>query len=143
MGRTERTDAEAESSVAEVVWDTSVWIALLRGDDVGRDAALAGGGARVVVTPVVAAEVLAMERRKRPRAEPKAARFLDRARREPVTFGDAATAADVYARIRRDPSSKASLVDCLVYSTARRIGAEYVTLDRDLRGEPGVHYVRA
>lgn len=123
------------SSPAEVVLDTSAWLALVQGDVVADPK---HQDAHPVLAHLALAEILALEARGKIAGDTAALHaLLKGARREATIEEDARAAASIYAR-NRAAGGEASLVDCLLLALARRIGAPLVTTDHDLRGEKGV-----
>lgn len=123
------------SSPSEVVLDTSAWLALVKGE-VAIEPKLQE--AHSVLAHLALAEILALEARGKISGDLDALHdLLVGARREPMTEEDARAAAPIYAR-NRAAGGKASLVDCILLSMARRLGAPLLTTDNDLRAEKGV-----
>lgn len=123
------------STPADVVLDTSAWLALVRGEVTVESRFQ---DAHSVLTHLALAEILALEARGRITGDTKALHdLLAGARREAMTEADALAAAPIYAR-NRASGGKASLVDCLMLAIARRLGAPLLTTDADLRTEKGV-----
>jgi predicted nucleic acid-binding protein len=123
---------------AEAVLDTSVWKAVLDDEPAAAGLAAAQGEATAVVTPIVLAELTGLLKRGRLRRGSVVERVEEVARYEALTREDALEGGRIYARLRNAGNTKVGLGDCLIYATARRIGATLVTVDGDLRGEPGV-----
>ena len=121
--------------------DTSAWIALLTDEHAAARVGELVGDLRAVTTPIVLAELAAHHAMGRLRGADPIPEIEGRARVEAVTRDDALSAAATYARMRKDPRSRLGLADALIYATARRVGAVLVTLDSDLKGEPGVVFV--
>jgi predicted nucleic acid-binding protein len=123
------------TSPAEVVLDTSAWLAIVRGE-VAVESRLQE--AHSVLAHLALAEILALEARGKISGDMNALHdLLAGARREAMTEEDARAAAPIHAR-NRAAGGKASLVDCILLALARRIGAPLLTTDNDLRGEKGV-----
>lgn len=123
------------SAPADVVLDTSAWLALVRGE-VAVEARF--DEAHSVLTHLALAEILALEARGKIRGDTKALHdLLAGARREALTEADALAAAPIYAR-NRAAGGKASLVDCLMLAIARRLRAPLLTTGGGLRDEKGV-----
>lgn len=122
---------------SEVVLDTSAWLALFN-DEPGAADLEAYADARLVTTPIVLAEVGAHARLGRVRRADPVDDIERKSRLEQLTRDDAVLASETYARLRLAGRGKLSLADTLIHATALRIGAQLVTLDADLRGEPGV-----
>jgi len=117
--------------------DTSVLVAVARGDETVLPLA-AQRDARAFVTSALAiAELASLEGRGRLPAG-IAEDFVATLRVEPVLREDALAGGRLHGRLRSTRGSKASLVDALMLATARRIGARLVTLDGDLGDEADV-----
>ena len=130
---------------SEALYDTSVWVALFEGSEVSDvDRALGGLPPELdaVVSPVGLAEMASLEVRGRLKGSPIEA-MIATARVEEITPEDAIAAGKLHGRMRQEGHEKVSLVDCLAYATARRIGALFVTYDSDLAGQPGVKVLGA
>lgn len=127
---------------AEVVLDTSVWIVIFNDDPRASLLGAAQADRRAVVTPIVLAELVANFRRGRVRRADPVRDVEERARMEPLTREDALAGGELLARLRAKGRERVGLGDCLIYATARRIGADLITADSDLEGEPGVVLVK-
>lgn len=66
------------------------------------------------------------------------AHLLNHSRLEEPTVDDFVAAGMLQGRLRKAGRKKVSLVDCIAYQVARRLGAPYLTRDQDLAGLPGV-----
>lgn len=121
---------------SETILDSSMWIAIFNDERIIGDYAEAQQ--RLVTTPVVLAEVAAKWRLGKVRGSDPVADVEARSRLEPLTRDDALEAAETYVRLRSGKRRKVSLSDALIHATARRIGADLITFDANLRGEPGV-----
>jgi predicted nucleic acid-binding protein len=128
----------AASHKADCVLDTSAWVALFNDEPAAAALPAAQGEGRTVTTPIVLAELAALEALGRLRAASLVADVEKNARFEPLTREDAIDGARTYARLRKAGRSKIGLADALIYATARRVGATLITLDTDLSGEAGV-----
>lgn len=89
-------------------------------------------------TPIVTAEVLAHKRPGRAATNDPLAQMESGAPFEPLARGDAIAGVEEYARLRSAGHPNVSLADALIHATARRIGAVLLTLDGNLKDEPGV-----
>lgn len=123
---------------ADHVLDTSAWVALFNDEPAAAALPAALGEGRIVTTPIVLAEIAALEAIERLRGATLIGDVEEHARLEPLTREDAIEGARTYARLRKAGRSKIGLADTLIYATARRIGATLITLDTDLCREPGV-----
>ena len=128
----------APKAGAECILDTSVWVAVFNDEPAAASLPSAQGEARAATTPVVLAELAALGSLGRLRGNSLVDAVEQRARLEPLSREDAIEGARTYARLRKAGRTKIGLADALIHATARRIGASLVTLDSDLRGEPGV-----
>ena len=117
--------------------DTSVLVAVARGDETVRPLAAQGDAGAFVTSALAIAELASLEGRGRLPAG-IAEDFLATLRVEPVLREDALVGGRLHGRLRSTRGSKASLVDALMLTTARRIGARLVTLDGDLGDEADV-----
>jgi predicted nucleic acid-binding protein len=122
----------------DCVLDTSAWVALFNDEPAAAALPAAQGEGRTVTTPIVLAEVAALEALGRLRGASLVDDVERRARLEPLTREDAIEGARTYARLRKAGRTKVGLADALIYATARRVGATLITLDTDLEGEPDV-----
>lgn len=122
----------------EVVLDTSVWKAVLDDEPAADRLAAAQGDATAVLTPIVLAELAGLLKRGRLKRGALLDRVETAARYEPLTREDAIDGGKLYGRLRNAGHAKVGLGDCLIYATARRLGATLLTTEGDLRAEPGV-----
>ena len=100
--------------------------------------AMASEGHLEAVMPTLAlAELHSLHRRGRLGAD-ELRRLEAAGRPEPATLEDCVSGGRLHGHLRRDPGSKASLVDCIIYAVSRRLGAKLWTRDADLEGLPGV-----
>lgn len=129
---------ESDPSMVECVLDTSVWVAVLNDEPAAAALPAAQGRARTVTTPIVLAELAALEGLSRLRGPSVIEDVEKRARLEPLTREDAIEGARTYARLRKDGRTKVGLADALIHATAQRVGATLITLDADLKGESDV-----
>lgn len=124
----------------ETVVDTSVWAAILRGEFRSMPGLRRFDGSEAVAHVLTLAELESLEGRDRVPAG-STERVITAARIEPCLQRDVQTAGRLHAALRAQGRSKASLVDCILYAAAQRLGAPLVTLDGDLGSLPGVEGV--
>lgn len=120
--------------MTELLLDTSAWVDLLldRRPIPGRFR-----GHEVAACTLSAAELASLgERGRLPRD--LLGRLLAEARLEECALSDLVEGGLLHGKLRREGTSKVSLVDCITYSVARRLGISLLTSDRDLEGQPGV-----
>jgi predicted nucleic acid-binding protein len=129
-------------AAAEAVLDTSIWMAIFNDEPKAVHLRDAVGTRRVVTTPIVLAELVANAKRGRVRHAEALEAVESRARYEGLTRDDALAAGEQLARLRVKGRDRVGLGDCLIYASARRIGAVLVTADADLEGEPGVVLIK-
>lgn len=70
--------------------------------------------------------------------ETRMVEVIQGARREHALERDCLDGGRLHGQMRRRGHTKVSLVDCIVYATAQRLGAGLITLDSDLDGLSGV-----
>lgn len=118
----------------EILLDTSAWVAWLSGES--RAAGRLGKSTLVASTVILAeAASLVARRRLAPDTLPL---LLDSVRLEAPTPEDLVAAGQLHGTLWGQGNRKVSLIDCIMYETARRLGLPLVTHDRDLQGLPGV-----
>lgn len=121
--------------MADILVDTSGWVAAARGDAGFPPTAM--GRRRAIASALAAAEVASLAAQGR--LEPAALdRFLTEVALEPPTAEDLVAAGRRHGDLRRHGHGKVSLIDCIAYESALRLGIPFLTRDRDLQGEPGV-----
>lgn len=121
----------------EIFLDTSAWVAWLSGES--RAAPRTGHGALVGST-LLLAEATSLVVRQRLRQD-SVELLLASVRLVDPTPEDLVSAGQLHGELRLAGNRKASLNDCIMYQTARRLGLVLLTHDRDLQGHPGVRVV--
>lgn len=125
--------------MSQVLVDTSVVAALLEDGELAQRVRAVIGDARLHTSILALAEAYSLEQRRRLQGFGAA---LDAAVQvEPLSVADAAAGGRLHGRLRAAGHPKVALVDCLMYATSRRLGMAFVTLDGDLRDQPGVAYI--
>lgn len=118
--------------------DTSVWVAIFQDEPVAAEVESAVSGRELITSPLVVAELASLAGRGRFESSSPMDIVIERARMEEFAVEDALAGGSLHARLRNQGNSKASLGDCVIYATARRVGALLVTCDADIEGEDGV-----
>lgn len=126
--------------MGEALLDTNAWVAILRDEPAAPGIRDAIRDDRVVASPVALAELASLEARAGQPAK-AVALVLGLARLEPLTPDDAQAGGALHGRLRKAGHAKVSLADALMYASARRVGARFVTMDGDLVKQPGVRFV--
>jgi predicted nucleic acid-binding protein len=117
----------------ESVLDASVWLALAQ-----EDARVKGvqSGPAVMPSLVVAELASLVERGRLDRRRMEG--LVQDSRVEDVVAIDCLEGGRLHGQLRRTGHPKVSMVDCIVYAAAQRLGLGLLTLDGDLEGLPGV-----
>jgi predicted nucleic acid-binding protein len=120
--------------MADLFVDASAWIAW----SLGEHHSTKHRGKSLNGSTLLLAELASLvERGRLPPAS--VAKLVDAVRLEPPSPEDMAAGGRLHGALRVRGNPKVSLIDCITYSTARRLRLDYVTTDRDLEGQPGVH----
>ena len=121
--------------MADILLDTSAWVSAARRDPAFPPVAM--GRRRAIASSLAVAELASLAAQGR--VEPAAlGHLLATVHLEHPTTEDLAAAGDLHGTLRGDRASKASLIDCIAYQSARRLGVPLLTRDRDLLGQPGI-----
>lgn len=125
------------SHYTECILDTAVWRAVFEDRPAADHFSRIRGDLKVVITPVVLAELTALAREGKDRDDTPVDVIEEVARVEPMTREDALFGGRLFAALSTTRTGL-GLGDCLVYATAQRIGALTVTIEKGLGGQPGV-----
>ena len=120
--------------MAELFVDTSAWIELVLGPATPPRTA---AGRTMACSTLLAAELMSLAKR-RPAQFANLRVLLEGVRLEPPTLDDMLDGGALHGRMRQAGDRKVSLIDCIVYASAQRLGVPLLTADRDLAGQPGV-----
>lgn len=132
----------ADPAYSGALLDTSVWVAIFDGEASADALPEAQGELETLTTPIVLAEIASLHRRGRVGREPPVEAIRSVARVEEMLVEDAVEGGALHGRLRAEGHAKVGLGDCLIYATARRVGALLITLDLDLAGEPHVRVLQ-
>ena len=122
----------------EIFIDTSVWVARLHGSIPLGPARL--GDQELVASTLILGEAASLVEQGRLVPESMAL-LLDSVRLEAPSPEDLVAAGRLHGKLRRAGNRKVSLIDCIMHQTAVRLGRPFVTRDRDLVGQAGVHLI--
>jgi predicted nucleic acid-binding protein len=118
--------------------DTSVWVGIFLGDLDPEELRRAQGDLTTLTSPIVLAELESLSWRERLAPGAPADVVGENAVLEDVTTQDAIEGGRLHGKLRAEGHPKVGLGDCLIYATARRVGALLITMDGDLAGQRGV-----
>lgn len=142
MGRRVSAADDDAAEYSGALLDTSVWVAVLEGEPSADSLGDAQGSLETVTTPVVLAELASLHRRGRTGGESPVDVVLSASRVEEFFVEDALEGGALHGRLRDEGHRTVGLGDCLIYATARRVGALLITLDQDLAREPHVKVLK-
>jgi predicted nucleic acid-binding protein len=127
--------------MSEAILDTNAWNVLVRGDQLAGRIVEALAGAEATVSVVALAELASLEVRGLVKSDP-VGKVLAQARVVPFTQECAIEAGRLHGKLRRAGNTKVSLADVMMYVSAQQAKATFITFDPDLKGRPGVRFVK-
>ncbi len=120
----------------ECILDTGAWRAVMEDRPIAKDLERVRADLKVVITPVILAELTALGREGFSADDTPVSVIEDVARLEPFTREDALAGGKVFGALSGSREDL-GLGDCLGYATAQRIGALFITVAPGLGGQPG------
>lgn len=128
--------------MSEALLDTNVWTAILHGGEPSERVLATVGTDLMLVSVIALAELSSLEQRF---LAPKGGvqRVQSLARVLAVSADAAVEAGRLHGKLRRAGNAKVSLADVMMYVSAQHAKASFITFDPDLKGRPGVRFVKS